>query len=731
MHRFCFTLSFIFLGARLLFCQSIQSLPIYYPGQVKYDADWLVSLSSQQAALYRTPNGELVFTNGLVSRTFKLSPNAACIGFENLTTGESLLRSIRPEAEIVVEGKVIKIGGLAGQTIHNYLLPEWIPRLQNDPESMLLDTVTWGPIKERFAWKKRREWMPKDIAWPAPGLELVFHFKVDDKNHPAYKLNVSVHYECYDHLPLISKWIAVLNDSGKPVTLNSFKSEILATTEPQSSVGEPSQWLLPNITVETDYAFGGSMSAESCIGKSVFWLKDSLYLTQVNYNRTTPCLLECKPVIGPELMIMPGGRFESFRTWELVHDTWDRERAGLAKKRMYRAIAPWVTENPVLMHVRQADDESVKKAVEQCAEAGFEMVIMTFGSGFDLEEHSNENLARMKDLADYAHQKGLAIGGYSLLASRSIDAANDVVMPQGFQPTFGHSPCLESNWGNTYFERLYQFYKITGQDVLEHDGSYPGDACASTVHPGHQGWGDSQWRQFEKISRFYRWCRSQGIYLNVPDWYFLNGSNKTGMGYRETNWSLPRAHQEIIERQNIYDGVWEKTPSMGWMFVPLVQYHGGGEEATIEPLKQHLPHYEQRLANLFGAGVQACYRGPQLYDTPATKEVVEKWVTFYKKYRQILDADIVHVRRPDGRDYDAVLHVDPFGKNKGLLMVYNPLTEPIKRTLKVNLYYTGLKDKAIIKEQDEQEKTILLDRDYNVMIETEIPAKSQTWFLIN
>lgn len=122
----------------------------------------------------------------------------------------------------------------------------------------------------------------------------------------------------------------------------------------------------------------------------------------------------------------------------------------------------------------------------------------------------------------------------------------------------------------------------------------------------------------------------KGVYLNIPDWYFLSGSNKTPMGYVETNWSLPRAYQEIIERQNIYDGTWQKTPSMGFMFVPLTQYHGGGEAATIEPLNEHLDHYETRLRNLFGAGVQACYRGPRLYDTEATKELVNQWVAFYK-----------------------------------------------------------------------------------------------------
>ncbi len=224
---------------------------------------------------------------------------------------------------------------------------------------------------------------------------------------------------------------------------------------------------------------------------------------------------------------------------------------------------------------------------------------------------------------------------------------------------FGNSPCLGSVWGENYFRKLRQFFEQTGCGVLENDGSYPGDVCASTNHPGHAGLKDSQWKQWRIISGFYQWCRARGIYLNVPDWYFLAGSSKTGMGYRETDWSLPRAQQEIIERQNIFDGTWEKTPSMGWMFVPLTEYQGGGAAATIEPLKDHLDHYETRLANLFGAGVQACYRGPRLFDTDETKAVVKKWVDFYKAHRAILDSDLIHLRRADGRDWDGWLHVNP------------------------------------------------------------------------
>ncbi|HWO54692.1 MAG TPA: hypothetical protein VNM49_09890 [Paenibacillus cookii] len=42
--------------------------------------------------------------------------------------------------------------------------------------------------------------------------------------------------------------------------------------------------------------------------------------------------------------------------------------------------------------------------------------------------------------------------------------------------------------------------------------------------------------------------------------------------------------RQILARQNIFDRTWKKTPSMGWMFVPLMPYHGGGAEAILEPL---------------------------------------------------------------------------------------------------------------------------------------------------
>jgi hypothetical protein len=743
--------------------QSLSGLPLWDKQQSSANCDWLIAKVDVKTTLFRTEDGKLVFSNGLVARTFSLTPNGSTVGLDLLTNNESFLRSVRPEAEIVIDGMKFSIGGLIGQPIHNYLLPEWLEKMVADPGSFKLVDYTVTELKARFPWEKRLEWMPRDLPWPLPGKELTFRYRLDE---PAIRLLTEreasrekksnsekskttgteqleylksivaeVHYELYDGMPVISKWIKVANESPREIKINSFKSEILAATEGESASDPKEKWELPNITLETDYNFGG-MSDVSLIHSSIAWNVDTLYKTQVNYERTMPCLLEAYPKYGPGQTVKSGQAFESFRIWELIHSSRDRERKTLEHRRMMQALAPWSTENPILMHVRGSKDEQVKKAIDQCAEVGFEMVIMTFGSGYNIENENPANIERMKNLAAYAHSKGIALGGYSLLASRKVGGGSDVVMPLGMSPRFGNSPCLESEWGIKYFERLYNFYDKTGLDVLEHDGSYPGDICISKDHPGHKGLDDSQWNQYQKIAGFYKWCRERGIYLNVPDYYFLSGSNKTAMGYRETNWSLPREQQEIIERQNIYDGTWDKAPSMGWMFVPLVEYQGGGAAATIEPLKEHLPHYGQRLANLFGSGVQACYRGPQLFDAPDTKALVSKWTGFYKKHRQVLDGDIIHIRRPDGRDYDAILHVNPFGNEKGLLMVYNPLNVAITRNLRIPVYYTGLKKEINVLEQDDFSKqsvrSVYTDGLGSwINLTVAIPANGYNYFILN
>ncbi|MEQ9100797.1 MAG: hypothetical protein RIF36_22195 [Imperialibacter sp.] len=917
--------------------------------------DWLLDNSAFKADVYQGQSPkEIAISNGLIRRTFRLAPNAATVGLDNLITGESLLRGVKPEAEITIDGITYAVGGLKGQPNYAYLRKEWIDQLTNDQASLQFTGYEVSEPKAPFEWKQVRhhtanlDWPPKgvhlrmdyrmplaeelvqsgkslpsdfgrkqltitdfkalDAAWKAtaskahprslfvnegkvgeiytprntsvfversltadvhlveatidpgtdqsgdwaPGLAVVYpnriikfsltpgghindqgrslfsiwdgekeikwagervnpefngavslrirwdesgvyceaklpnetwqlverlapqkttpasvrvgkmdakgqntdskedlgelvrlhvtHFAAyGDYNQAATDaaakeanraVKVSVHYELYDGIPVMAKWITIDNQSKSEVTLDRFTSEIIAAVEDGSAV-EARKYLphTPNIHVETDMAFA-SFDADDANHHVVHWGPDPEYNTQVNYLKLTPCLLKVSPEVGPGQLIAPGKSFTSFRTFVMLFDSYDRERKGLAQRKMYRTLAPWTTENPLMMHARFADWERVKVAIDQAAEVGFEMVILTFGSGFDIENNSPDYLAEMKKYADYAKSKGVEIGGYSLLASRKIGNGQDVVMPEGMTPTFGNSPCIGSEWGEEYFQKLYNFYQQTGFTLLEHDGSYPGDVCTSHDHPGHRGYEDSQWNQYQVISKFYQWCRSQGIYLNVPDYYYLAGSNKSGMGYREVNWSLPRAQQLVHTRQNIYDGSWVKQSSMGWMFVPLTEYHGGGAAATIEPLNEHLDHYEGMITSNLGGGVQACYRGPRLYDTEETKTMVKGWVDWYKAHRSVLEGDIIHLRRPDGRDIDYWLNVDPMGEEKGLLSVYNPLDVPVKKEIYVPLYYTGLSQKAVVSDRDGVAKTYDLDREYGIRLQVEVPANGFGWYLV-
>ena len=710
-----------------LFATTAEDLPACPAQPEAHKSDWLVSGITAHAMVCRGAHrNEIEISNGLIRRAWRLAPDGASVAFDNLDTGAALLRGVKPEAAITLDGHPYNVGGLLGQPDYAYLRPEWLDRMTADPAAFHFAGFKTGKTVARLEWKRVRR--SDDLPWPPPGASLILRFE-----HPDLKgIAVLVHYEMYDGIPLLAKWLEIRNGGQRPITVNTFTSEILAAVEYESQVETAGASENPYIQVETDYSFLAT-HAGSGSNKVANWVPDTQYTTQVNYKRDAPVMLETRPALGPAQVVEPGGAFETFRIFELIHDNTERERRGLAVRRMYRTLAPWTTENPILMHVRNASPEAVKLAIDQCAAVGFEMVIMSFGSGFNIENEDAAYLAQVKQLVDYGKGKGVELGGYSLLASRKIDAENDAINPATGKPggaIFGNSPCLGSRWGIEYFRKVRSFIEKTGIAVLEHDGSYPGDVCASTTHPGHHGLEDSQWTQWKTISDFYAWCRARGVYLNVPDWYFLEGSTKTAMGYRETNWSLPRERQILLGRQNIFDGTWEKAPSMGWMFVPLVQYQGGGEAATLEPLRDHLDAYGAHLAQNFASGVQACYRGPRLYDSDETQALVKHWVDFYKRHRAILDSDIIHVRRPDGRDLDAILHVNPRLPEKGLAVVYNPLDQEVRKTMTLPLYYTGLARTALIREQEGKPQRYVLDREYRVEVPVRVPARGLTWLVI-
>ncbi len=679
--------------------------------------DWLLVPSSAVASAVQE-GGDLVLDNGLLRRTFKMAPNLAATSLKNLASEGEFVRAPRPECVLTIDGVDWEVGGLRGQPDHSYLDPSWLDQLTNSPNAFRFVGHRVSAPEARYPWRPR--YGAPDAPWPPKGVGLTLEFL--PPNGPGIParlagLELQVHYELYDSLPVLAKWITLSNAGPEAVKLDKLAVETLAVPPDQRS----------RLLLDAEQIYSGAAR----------WTRDPEWPTYAlggnGEARYTPgareYLLHFEYSNGPAAMLPPGGSFTSFRLHELLLENEDRERSGLAFRRMYRTLTPQVTENPIFMHLRNSDSASIRAAVDQCVAVGFEMVILTFWSGFNMENEDPAYIARIKEDFDYAHRKGIRIGGYILLATTaSKGPLHDAIDPETGKPN--GSLCLGSAYTDAHFARIFRFIDQTGMDVIETDGPYHGYECASTEHKYHRGLGDSRWVQWNRQVEFYRGCLDRGLYINSPDWYFFGGSHKTPMGYREENWSLPRDLQIVNGRQNIYDGTWNKTPSMGWMMLPLTQYHGGGAAAQLEPLAEHLAAYEAHLAQNFGSGVIACYRGPRLFDTERTRAVVAKWTAFYKENRALLDSDIIHVRRPDGRDIDCMLHVNPALKTCGLAMVYNPLDQAVKRTLTLPLYYTGAHGNCRIRREAGPWQTLVLDDRAQGQVDLEMGPRSATWFFI-
>ena len=179
--------------------------------------------------------------------------------------------------------------------------------------------------------------------------------------------------------------------------INRVKNEVLALVEEESAVvGKPEKMKKQQgIYVETNYAFNNAMRYDIS-DQTTHWKIDSSYTSQVNYNYNTPCVLEVYPDKAPGIELQPGESFTSVRSFELLMDSYDRERRGLAVRKMYRTIAPWTTANPIFMHLVSKNDEEVKNAIDQCAATGYEALILSFGSHINMEDSSAANIEQVE-----------------------------------------------------------------------------------------------------------------------------------------------------------------------------------------------------------------------------------------------------------------------------------------------------------------------------------------------
>src|SRR5579863_1707254 len=99
-------------GAPVDFTARIAALPVLDERAVRpLPADWLVNPPPKPARIFRGVKGtEIIMDNGLIRRAWRLAPNAATVAYENLMTGQGIVRGVKPMATLTLDGEQYSVG---------------------------------------------------------------------------------------------------------------------------------------------------------------------------------------------------------------------------------------------------------------------------------------------------------------------------------------------------------------------------------------------------------------------------------------------------------------------------------------------------------------------------------------------------------------------------------------------------------------------------------------------
>ena len=482
--------------------------------------DWLINKIEIPTQLLKIDKNTICLSNGLVSRYFSLVPDFVTIDFYSNELESSILRTVNPEATIMLDNVVYNVGGVESFIPRAYFnRSDFLQNVSLDPNAFHFQYYKLQDPVTPFDYKPKRG-APNNIVWPPKGLRLdVVFFPPSNCPNKHQSIIVTVHYEIYVGIPLIQKWISIVHKHypDYKVDVTILSTELLDVNQQWAPLaGQNSDMWSYNqpvglLFIETDQSHG----------TSVIWNSDS-------HASDMPGSFEPRVncSYAPTFSINIAEGFESFHVHELVIGSWDPERFALARHRMFRLLAPQAQENPIFFHLTDSSSDNVRKVIDQMADVGFEMLIYSFGSDFNIESTDEAYIKRVAADVAYANSKGIEIGGYDLIAL-TRQTKKEWMALRSDNSSIG-SACFASEWYDYLLDTFLKFFQKTGLSMVETDGPYGGYSCASTTHKHHLGLSDSIYRQQKLQGDFYKILQSHGIYTNQPDYYFYQGGSKTG-----------------------------------------------------------------------------------------------------------------------------------------------------------------------------------------------------------
>jgi hypothetical protein len=423
----------------------------------------------------------------------------------------------------------------------------------------------------------------------------------------------------------------------------------------------------------------------------------------------------------------PGLR--TFRLYELLHDAPDLERQGLSRRKMLRTLAPATSEDFGPWYMVGGDSNSIRSGADQASAAGFR-ALHTQVDPFARDPGSIQRVAA--DIA-YVHSKNLTAGFYVLLQNPpGLTGSTEAIDPN----TGGGLgvACFATDFHAEFRAGLAAYVNDTGFDFVDTDGPYEAYPCGSTEH-NHVGAADSQHEQWSVNVEWYRSLPTSpnglsmlgdGITITCPDPYELaSGTVAQPIGYTD-RWSSEGDRWEwlLLGRTYAYDGTHWKTPTNGLMPADL---NRAGPMQSADDLNW----LDNMFATFLGLAGRN-FQGGALWQNAASQAIVQGWGQTFNTYRSILNADIIHVRKPSGRSWDAIMHADPAaapGSPRGFLVLYNPTSSTINIKSSVNVYYSGVSPGDVLagswKNGNGEQLTVA--GDYTVPIVRTMQPQSYDW----
>jgi len=283
-----------------------------------------------------------------------------------------LLRASSPEAILVLDGVRYAVGGLSGQTDYAFLNASLLPKFKAAAGAFHYVTHRIGAPTKRYEWTPGERHSDATLSWPPKGITLEVDFAAPAGAPAAHAaVVVTVVYAMYDNLPLFEKHV-VVKANGAKVTVDQLSMDLLYVTN--EAMG---YWGHNEYGSITSGSNSGRIHMESEMARpapGTTFLGSDARCKTCTAGSGGDLLLNSSYTLGPAAQIgqggFHGGNFSSVHTYVLLHDTDDSERQGLAVRKMYRILAPQITENPTFMHLTDTSAAGIKKAVDQCAAAG-------------------------------------------------------------------------------------------------------------------------------------------------------------------------------------------------------------------------------------------------------------------------------------------------------------------------------------------------------------------------